>query len=134
MSGIYEKAKEQLLQAGLNLSSLDLKVVLIDVADYAVDLVNHDFLDDVAVAARVATSGNLTSKTFAQGVFDAADITIAAVTGDVSEALIIYYDSGAAATSRLICYIDAGTGLPFTPNGGDLTIAWDAGANKIFKL
>jgi hypothetical protein len=31
-------------------------------------------------------------------------------------------------------YIDAATGLPLTPNGGDVTIQWDNGANKIFKL
>ena len=32
-------------------------------------------------------------------------------------------------------YIDSGfTGLPVTPNGSDLTIVWDSGSNKIFKL
>jgi hypothetical protein len=34
----------------------------------------------------------------------------------------------------LIAYIDTATGLPVTPNGGDITIAWDSGANRIFKL
>ncbi len=40
----------------------------------------------------------------------------------------------AATAQRLIAYIDTATGMPVTPNGGDITIAWDNGANKIFKL
>jgi len=52
----------------------------------------------------------------------------------VSESLDIYQHTGVDATSRLIANIDSATGLPFTPNGGDATITWDSGANKIFKL
>jgi hypothetical protein len=57
-----------------------------------------------------------------------------AVTGDQSEALVIYKDTGSAATSPLIAYIDTATGLPVTPNGADVTVTWDNGSNKIFKL
>lgn len=37
------------------------------------------------------------------------------------------------AASRALAPI-TGSGLPVTPNGGDITVAWDNGANKIFKL
>jgi hypothetical protein len=47
---------------------------------------------------------------------------------------VIYKDTGTAATSPLIAYIDTATGLPVTPNGGDITVTWDNGSNKIFKL
>jgi hypothetical protein len=30
--------------------------------------------------------------------------------------------------------IDTATGMPFLPNGGDIQIQFDAGANRIFKL
>ena len=40
----------------------------------------------------------------------------------------------AASAQRLIAYIDTGTNLPITPNGGDVTVAWDSGANRIFTL
>ena len=33
-----------------------------------------------------------------------------------------------------INFIDTATGLPITPNGGDIIVTWDNGANKIFKL
>jgi hypothetical protein len=45
-----------------------------------------------------------------------------------------YKDTGTESTSLLIFYIDTATGLPCTPNGGNITVAWDSGANKIFKL
>jgi len=101
---------------------------------FVVKIGTHDFLDDVLAAARVATSANLASKTATAGVADAANVTFSAVTGDPSEALVIYKDSGVEATSPLIAYIDTATGLPVTPNGGDITVTWDDGANKIFKL
>ena len=112
----------------------DIRVILIDAADYVVSIDVDDFLDDVTGAGRVATSGNFASKTATLGVSDAAYITLSTVTGDVSEALVIYHHTGVEGTSTLIAYIDTATGLPVTPNGGDITIQWDSGANKIFKL
>jgi hypothetical protein len=56
------------------------------------------------------------------------------VSGASVEAIAIYQDTGNEATSRLIAYIDTATGLPVTPNGGDINLNWDTGVNKIFKL
>jgi hypothetical protein len=39
-----------------------------------------------------------------------------------------------ASSSPLICIFDTATNLPVTPNGGDITIQFDNGTNKIFKL
>ncbi len=133
-NALYDKGREGFLDGTIDWDTQDIKVVLVDNADYTVNLATDDFLDDVAAAGRVATSANLTSKTVAAGVADAADVTFTAVSGDPCESIVIYYDTGSAATSRLIAYIDTATNLPVTPNGGDITIAWDNGANKIFKL
>jgi hypothetical protein len=111
----------------------DIRVILIDTADYTVDTDAHDFLDDVAGAARVATAA-LTGESVSGATFDAADVTFSAVTGDSCEAFLMYKHTGTEATSRLIAYWDTATNLPVTPNGGDITIAWDNGANKIFAL
>lgn len=92
----------------------------------------HDFHDDLT--GIVATSGNLANKSASGGTADADDITFTAVTGSQVTQFVIFVDSGASATSRLIAHFDTATGLPVTPNGGDITIAWDAGANKIFTL
>jgi hypothetical protein len=131
-NAIYPKFKEQALQAGVNLSSGDIKAVLVDLADYTYSAA-HEFLSDVALAGRVATSPNLASKTLTNGLFDAADVSFTAVTGDQSEALILYIDTGTAGTSRLIAFFDTGvTGLPVTPNGGDINVTWNA--SGIFQL
>lgn len=130
---LYDKGREKFLTADIDWTADDIKAVLVDVADYTFSQ-SHEFLSDVPGGARVSTSGNFASKTATSGVADAADITFSAVTGDVSEALVIYKDTGVAGTSALIAYIDSATGLPVTPNGGDITVVWDSGANKIFKL
>jgi hypothetical protein len=68
-------------------------------------------------------------------VFDADPVTFSSVTGNTVEALVIYKDTGNAATSPLLAYIDTvSSGLPVTPNGGNIVVAWDSGSNKIFKL
>ena len=125
---IYPKYKEALLNGDSNieLDGSNVKVILVDLADYTYSS-SHQFLSDVAGGAIVATSGNLGSKTTTNGVFDSADPTFTAVTGDPSEALIIYIDTGSSATSRLVAFYDTGvTGLPVTPNGGDINVAVNA--------
>ena len=131
---LYDKGREAFLKGDIDWLNDDIKVILVDTADYTVDLATHDNLDDVPSAARVATSGALTGRTVTGGVADAADVTFSSVTGDQSEALIIYKDTGTESTSRLIAYIDSATGLPVTPNGGDISVVFDNGSNRIFKL
>lgn len=133
-NALYDKGRKAFLDGDIDWLSDNIKCILVDTGLYTVDLVNHDFLDDVPVGSRVDTSGNFTSKTSTAGVADAADLTYTSVTGNSVEALVIYRDSGVESTSQLIAYIDTATGLPVTPNGGDITVTWDSGANKIFKL
>lgn len=133
-NALYDKGREAFLNGDIDWLNDDIRVILVDAADYVVNLATHDFLDDVPVAARVATSSALSSKTSTNGVADAADVTFPLVTGDQAEALVIYKHTGTESTSNLIAYIDTATGLPVTPNGGDITVQWDNGANKIFKL
>jgi len=125
---VYPKYKEALISGSTNisLSSGDVKAVLVDLAEYTYNAA-HDFLDDVPSEARVAISPNLGSKVVTNGVFDTADVTFSSVTGAESEAVILYIDTGTAGTSRLVAYFDTGvTGLPVTPNGGDIELVVNA--------
>jgi len=133
-ASLYDKGRQGFLDGSIDWDTDTIKVLLIDTADYTVDLANHDYLDDIPAAARVATSAALSSKTVTDGVADAADTSFSSVSGDECEALVIFKDTGTEGTSNLIAYIDDATGLPVTPNGGDINVAWDNGANKIFKL
>lgn len=132
-NALYPKAKQRFLSGTLDLVSTNIKVVLVDLADYTYSS-THEFLSDIPSGARVATSANLAGKSVTNGVFDADDAVFTAATGDVSEAIAIYRDTGSAATSPLIAFIDTATGLPATPNGTDITVVWDSGTNKIFAL
>jgi hypothetical protein len=138
MSALYDKYRQAALEGSgssfVNILTDNIKAVLVDNGLYTVDLANHQFLSDIAAGARISTSGNLASKTSTAGVFDAADITFTTVTGASIEDIVLYKDTGNAATSPLIAYIDSATGLPVTPSGGDILVTWDNGANKIFKL
>lgn len=128
-NAIYPKYKEAILSGGTNTDLVNgtVKVILIDGADYTYDAA-HDFLNDVPGAARVATATIGATKTTTDGTFKStATATFTSVSGDQSEALIIYIDTGVESTSRLVAYIDTGvTGLPVTPNSGDITITWNA--------
>lgn len=132
-NALYPKWKEQLLQftANNNLSAGTVKVALIDTGTYTYNSANQFWSS--ASSASVGTPQTIGSKTFTNGVFDGGDVTFTAVTGNSVEALIIYIDTGNAATSPLVAYIDTSvTGLPVTPNGGDISITWNA--SGIFAL
>jgi hypothetical protein len=110
-----------------------IKVALVDTGTYTFSAA-HDFYDDVSSAV-VGTPQTLASKTVIGGVFDAADATFTALSGSTVEAYVLYKDTGTAGTSPLIGYFDSvASGLPLTPNGGNVTLAFDNGANKIFAL
>lgn len=131
----YAKCNQSLGKSEINLETDDIRVIFIDAADYTVDLVNDQFLSDVAVGARVAVSTTLLSTVMdATGAFDAADIVVSGVTGDEFEAVLLYVHTGVDATSRLISYDDTPPEMPVTPNGTDITVIWDSGVNKIFKI
>lgn len=131
-NAIYPKWKEAVMQASSN-SSLGgtVKVSLVDTGSYTYSA-THEFYTSLA-GVTATTSAGLATKTYVNGLFDADNITFSAVSGAVSEALVIWIDTGSGATSRLVAYIDTGvSGLPVTPNGGDITVSWNA--SGIFQL
>lgn len=131
---LYDFARQRFLEAQINWMTDTIKVLLVDTGAYTPQTSVHQYLGDIPVSARIAGPVTLVSKATNGGAADAADITFTSVTGPSIEAIIIYSDTGAEATSPLIAYIDTATGLPITPNGGDIIVTWDNGTNKIFKL
>jgi hypothetical protein len=132
-NAIYPKWKEAILQASTN-SALTgtVKVALVDSGTAAYNAA-HDFYDDIS-AGVVGTPVTLsTGKTYVNGTFDADNIVFTSVSGATVEAFVIYIDTGTPGTSRLIAWIDTGvTGLPVTPNGGNINLNFDAAG--IFTL
>ena len=138
-NALYPAWKEALLQGTAN-SDLDgttdtgVWVALYDVgAGGAYD--SADVFYSSISAGVVGTPVEIgATKSYTGGVFDGANVTFSAVTGDPCEALVIYRKTAGANTEwRLVAYLDTGvTGLPVTPNGGDITVTWNA--SGIFAL
>lgn len=129
---LYPKWKEALVQgtAGSALTGA-LKAVLVDTGTYAYSAA-HEFYSSIAGAAGAPQT--IGSKTYTGGLVDGGDVTFSAVPlGPSLEAVVLFLDTGTPSTSRLVAYYDTGiTGLPVTPNGGDLPVAWNAAG--IFQL
>ena len=130
-NAIYPKFKEALLSAATN-SGLDQNTstdgpfcALVDAGTYTYSSA-HQFYS--SLSGVVGTDQRITSPTVTVGTLDGSDLTYTAVSGNSVEALVIYRkNSGANTTWRLVAYIDTSvTGLPVTPNGGDITITWNA--------
>ena len=103
-------------------------VALVDTGTYTYSAA-HDFFNDLS--GIVGTDQRITTPTVgsvAAGVFDGDNVTFSSVTGASIEALVIYRkNAGANTTWRLVLFEDTGvTGLPVTPNGGDISISWNA--------
>jgi hypothetical protein len=131
-NALYPKAKEAFLNGAINMAANTITLALVDTGVYTYSTA-HQYRSDVSNSAVISTA-TLSNKTITSGVFDADDATFTSVSGANCEALIIFADTGVQGTSRLVAYIDSATGLPILPNGGDITVAFSSGANKIFSL
>ena len=134
-NALYDAGRQGFLAGEIDWDANDVRACLVRGYTFSAA---HDYRNDVTGAGGeiVASSTAMTGKSTTGGVADASDVVFSSVAaGDPITSVIIYTEgSGTDATRRLIAYIDTGTGLPVTPNGANITIVWDSGANKIFKL
>ena len=131
-NAVLPATKKAMLDAILATGTL--KAYLIDTAAYTYSAA-HDFLADIPGGARIGTPVTLASITTTDGVLDAADVSFTGLTGAPTiEAVALCVDTGTEATSRFLAYIDTATGLPVAAGATQVDVAWDNGANKIFKL
>ena len=126
---LFDYCRQRFLEAQINWMTDTVKVILVSTSGYTPQTAVHQYLADVPVSARIAGPITLTAKATTGGAADAADCTFTSVSGATINAIGIYKDTGTEATSPLIAYIDTATGLPITPNGGDITPRSEA-ANK----
>jgi hypothetical protein len=129
---VFKQGIQGLINGGIDLDTDVIKIAL--VKSYTPNLSTHRWLSDLTTSGGVvvATSVALTSVTCTDGVFDAADVTFTSVgAGAAAQYLIFYKDTGTPSTSALILCIDTATGLPVTPDGGNIALTFDNTANRI---
>lgn len=135
-NALYPKWKEELLKAtasaALNGSgTTGVYACLIDTGVYTYSASTVYYNDnggagdvvDAVVGAPVEIGA---TKSYTNGVFDGADVTFTGVTGANAEAVGIFVkNAGADTTWRMVAFLDTNiTGLPVTPNSGDITVTW----------
>ena len=129
-NNVYPKALIHMMNGDINLTSDDIRCMIVDTADETYDAAD-EYVSDITAAGIVARSTALASKTVGVvgvGVFDAADKVITGVTGDGTEAVIIYKYNAADASAILLAWLD-GT---VTPDGGNINVAFSA--SGIFQI
>jgi len=130
-NAIYPLWKQEILKGTSNnlLNSAEgttgVYAALVDTGTYTYSAA-HQFYS--SLSGVVGTDQEILTKTQVTGTFDGTDLTFTAVTGNSVEAIVLYRkNAGANTTWPLIAYIDTGvTGLPVTPNGGSITVTWNA--------
>lgn len=132
-NALYVAYRNGVLGAHATYVDLDADTIKAALIDHGTDTPNvstDDFYNDISAGLVGSLSSALASKTIgtvAAGTFDSADVTFSAVSGNSVESVNLLKDTGASSTSNLIAYYDTATGLPVTPNGGDITVTVAAG-------
>jgi hypothetical protein len=132
---MYNVARQAFMDALIDLNTNTIKVRGVADEDYTYTA-THTAMSSVTKYSG-STDPTLASPTITDGVFDAADLSPAwtALAADGTkdiDALVIYKFVIDDAGSTPILYIDLGTAV--RPNGGNINITWDSGANKIFAF
>ena len=107
-NAIYPEAKDALMRGEIDVTTDDLKIVLVSAA-YTYGAA-HEFEDDLT--GILAESAHFHA-TVTAGVLDFVDVTISGLdTGETCAAYILYKDTGTPATSPLLAYKDSAAELP----------------------
>lgn len=136
-NAIYPLFKQELMKGTSNnlLNSSEgttgVYAALVDTGTYTYSA-SHQFYS--SLSGVVGTDQEILTKTQTSGTFDGDNVTYTGVTGNSAEAIVLYRkNAGANTTWPLIAYLDTSvTGLPVTPNSGNITITWNA--SGIFTL
>jgi hypothetical protein len=134
-NSLFDKARQRFLEGSINWNTDTIKAVLVDLAAWTPNLASNEYFADVSPSAYTGIAPvTLTGKSTAGGAAAAANVTFTSVSGASLEAIVLFKFVTNNADSPLIALIDTATGLPITPNGGDIIVTWDTGVNKIFRL
>lgn len=137
---LFPKGREAFLRGDIAWLTSTIRAGLVRGFTAAQITTSQDYFDDLtAIGATLVQWQTLGTKDASLGVADAADVTFTTISGAAIPGLVLVEEESAADSGRrLIGWIDTATGLVagvgITPNGGNITVTWDDGVNKIFKL
>jgi hypothetical protein len=140
-NALYDTAREGFLTGQVDYDTATIKAVLVRGGAF---VTTQQFMSELVAAGATlhGTPMTLTGKTTGGAVADAADGVFATPPANPTGHVIVVYQSSAvtggadvaATAQRLIAWLDSYTGLPVTPNGADISVAWPNDTNRIFRL
>lgn len=127
---LQTSGRTEIIKGNIDLLDDDIKIMLVTNSSSS-----WEFVSDIPAESRVATSGNLASKTLTNTIagtvaFDAADVLFEDLTGDSIGDIVLYKDTGSESTSPIIWT----NYFSFTPVGTDMTVVWDSDQDRIFRV
>lgn len=130
-NALYTLGKQGLLNGDFDLNTSEMRASLNDHGVDAPVPATDDAYDDISTGT-IADSDALDTPTITGGVFDAADEVYTAVSGASIESVNVREHNATPTLALLLVYLDTGTNLPVTPNGGNITVQWNG--SGIFSL
>jgi hypothetical protein len=130
-NSLYALGREAFLE-GLIAALSDTLALSLVTTSYTPNLATDEFYSAISGGAVTAGPVTLTSVTGSAGTLSAANVSFSSVSGSTSSYLVLFKNTGTGSTSRLIGLIDTASGLPVTPNGGTIVVAWASG--QVFTL
>lgn len=93
-------------------------------------------LSDIPGTQRPRPKVQVLGRALVDGAADSFDIVIPKVPdeGFTYIGVVLFLDTAVDDTSNLLVFINAGSGWPLTPNGGNVLIRPDPGPNKLFRI
>lgn len=131
MNAIFAKGREAWGNGDIDWEGDTIRAALVDLQGLTINTGTMQFLSQITAlsADALVSTAVVANCVNVDGVLDADDTVFVAAMGDQVEALVIYKDTGVAATSNLLIYFDttaSSDAIELVPNGGNITAVWNA--------
>lgn len=132
MNQLYTPARQKFLTGQINWDASDVRIVLLSAA-YEFDG-DHEFLADIAPAARIADTDVPTESSSAGFALGGQAQFLSLISAEPVVSAALYINTGVEATSGLLAFYDVIDGFPFTPTGLDYYLSQDIVFGGFFRL
>lgn len=127
---LFDKGRDKFATKALSWTADTIKAVLCS-STYVPNLATDEFLS--IVTGVLSTSAAFSGKsTLAGACFCNPVVFNGVAAGAIGTQIVFFKDTGVAATSPLIGYLNVGVGFPVTSDGGAIT--WNPAGNEVFEL
>ena len=127
----YPKGAQKILGGQIDFSTHPISAALVP-SGYTYSAA-HEFLADVGTV--IGTAVALAGKSVTGGAFDANDTDLGALAGGSTlGSILLFKDTGSAASSPVLAHLTKITGFPLSTSGTNVSVRWNDGSTKIFSL